>query len=61
MLQALFEMLFELVTTLTGYLVMFVFSLGSVRPSPRNDALALVIGLTFWATVIGVLCFLKRA
>lgn len=60
MLEALFELLFEVATSLTGYVVMFVFSLGRVRPKPENDLLATIIGLTFWAIVIGALCLWNR-
>ena len=60
MLEALFELLFEVATSLTGYAVMFVFSLGRVRPKPEDELLATIIGLMFWATVIGALCLWNR-
>lgn len=56
MLEAFFELLFEVATSLTGYAVMFVFSLGRVRSKPESDLLATIAGLTFWAIVIGALC-----
>lgn len=56
MLEIVVEFLLEVVLGLTGYAVMFVFSLGRVRPKPENDLLATIIGLTFWAIVIGALC-----
>lgn len=60
LLEAFFELLFEFATSLTGYAVMFVFSLGRVRPKPEDDLLATIVGLTFWAIVIGALCFWYR-
>ena len=60
MLEALFELLFEVATSLTGYAVMFVFSLGRVRPKPENELLATIIGLTFWAIVIPAFCLWNR-
>ncbi len=60
MLEAFFELMFEVATSLIGYAVMFVFSLGRVRPKPENELLATIIGLTFWAIVIGVLCLWNR-
>ena len=60
MLEALFELLFEVATSLTGYAVMFVFSMGRVRPNQENDLLATIIGLTFWVIVIGALCLWNR-
>ncbi len=60
MLEALFGLLFEVATSLTGYVLMFVFSLGRVRPKPEDDLLATIIGLTFWAVVIGTIFLWNR-
>lgn len=60
MLPALVELLVEVATCLTGYLVMFVFSLGRVRPTEANNVLVTIIGITFWVIVIGLLCLWNR-
>lgn len=60
MLEMIVEFLLEVVLGLTGYAVMFVFSLGRVRPNPENHLLATIIGLTFWAIAIPALCLWNR-
>ena len=60
MIEVLLGIVIELFTGLTGYAVMYVFSLGRIRPKIEDDWLATIVGLAFWAIVIVGLCFWFR-
>ena len=48
MLESLVGLLLDVVPSLTGFAVMFVFSLGRVRPKPKNHLLATIIDQIAW-------------
>ena len=60
-LLLILEVVIEVVLGMTGYAVLFVFSLGRIRPKLKDDWLATIVGLLFWVIVIGALCLWNRA
>lgn len=59
-LELILQFVFELLLGVTGYAVMFVFSLGQVRPKSEHEGLATLIGILFWMLVAAVAYFATR-
>lgn len=60
MVQAFLEVLFEILVSLTGHILLWVISLGRWRPDERRDSIATLVGLVFWVCVAGVVFVVLR-